>query len=306
IGVLTLSAWLGVADGGVVTERHFGSGNGPPPTAAAKEIWDAWLRYHETEVCQTLDAYFVFRKSDVEVWCRVEDEKAYQRFSDLIAPLRARSEIEIYPTHPPAIKKSSEEKGPPPSLWNNSELRAYLGDPFSRNSTQGDTEVPRPASARGTENDYLLKQRMMMFADQTLDWARKMERYGEDIPALAEAAFSSAAPAEFRQRARAVCLSHTQAVGKYADRLAESLSEALPKGNRKSPDAGTKKQEPSASTPRDAAIKIADSAVSNARRVRRFIYPIHHTVELSDLRDPSLLDSLKQLQKLASSVPHIR
>jgi len=49
------------------------------PSAHASEVplqlREGWLRFHEAELCQGVDAVFVFHKKGMEVWCRVEDEK---------------------------------------------------------------------------------------------------------------------------------------------------------------------------------------------------------------------------------------
>ena len=297
--VLSVSARPANPKTGSAAGARLKSGAGPPPVAAPRQIWDAWLRFHEAEYCQGLDTVFVFPKNGMEVWCRIEDEKAFQRFSEVLSPLHATYQIDIYPTRPPEEKKQPDEKNPPPSLWNNAELRTYLQDPFHLHRNLDDA-IPRP-SLDAHNPDFLFKQRMIMFADQTLDWERRMNRYAGDLPALAEATFNAGIPKEIRSRAAAICLAHSQAVDKYAERLGVNLSQALPKGTQKS--SGTPEQEksaPVASSPREAAIQVVDSAQSAARRIYRFIHPIHYTVGLSDLREPSLLESLKNLRKLVA------
>jgi hypothetical protein len=128
-----------------------------------------------------------------------------------------------------------------------------------------------------------------------------MNRCAGDLPALADAAFNSAMPQEIRSRAAAICLAHSQAVDRYAERLGVSLTQALPKGTKKSANATEQKKAAAvASLPRDAAIQVADSAQSVARRIYRFIHPTHFTVGLLDLREPDLLESLKSLRKLVA------
>jgi hypothetical protein len=298
---LAVSAWPSNPEAGSATGARLKSGAGPPPVAAPPAIWDAWLRFHEAEYCQGLDTVFVFHKNGLEVWCRIEDERSYQRFSELLSPLRATHQIDMYPTRPPAEKKPSDEKNPPPSLWNNDELRTYLRDPFLRGGHLNNPETPPAPITAGADLDFMLKQRIMMFADQTLDWERRMNRYAGDLPALADAAFNSRMPKEIRSRAAAICLAHTQAVDRYAEKLGLNLTQALPRGTKKSSGAAEQeKAAPAASSPRDAAIQVADSAQSVARCIYRFIHPTHYTVGLLDLREPDLLESLKRLRKLIS------
>jgi hypothetical protein len=286
---------------GCTGDACFNTGKAPPPVSTPQPLWDAWLRFHEAQWCEGLDTIFVFHVNGMEVWCRIEDEKAYDRFSELIKPLRSEFQIALYPTRPMHEKKAPDEKGPPPSLWNNSELRAYLQDPFSRSPVSG-AETPRPPSLHSPDSDFMFKQRLMMFADQTLDWERKLDRYAGDLPALCEAAFAAEMPQRVRPRAAAACLAHLQQVDKYAERLSENMAEALPKAGKKASDSseGSKPEQPPAS-PLAASFLIADAAHNIAGRIERFIYPTHYTVGLSDLREPSLLEELKRLRNLVAA-----
>src|SRR5438093_13401988 len=74
----------------------------------------------------------------------------------------------------------------------------------------------------------------MMFAEQTLEWERRMNRYASDLPELAEAAFGSSAEPALSSRAAATCLAHAQGVEKQAERLTDNLARALPKAGKRS------------------------------------------------------------------------
>src|SRR6266536_826614 len=198
-----------------------------------RALREVWLRFDETELCQEVDAVFNLRKDTMVVWCRVEDEKSYGKFLELIEPLRASYTVAVYVTRLSPEKKSPEDKDPPPSLWNNAEIREYLQDPFQRNpgSAGGFTVRPPPGEH---DSEFFLKQRIMMFAEQTLEWERKMNRYASDLPELAEAAFGSSAEPALSSRAAATCLAHAQGVEKQAERLADNLARALPKAGKRS------------------------------------------------------------------------
>jgi hypothetical protein len=265
------------------------------PHGGPREIMDLWLRYHEEELCQKLDGVFVFHRDSVEFWCRVEDESSYAKFAGMAEPVRKTFAVEIYATVPVKSKEQdSENRSLPPSLWNNSQLRGYLQDPFGRSTPQDVTSRP------GNENDpgYFLKQRMIMFADQILTSGAEMKTFGADLPALAWVGSLPDAPPDVRARAAAVALKHAQELDRRAERLIENLSQAMPRTGRRSSD-------PEASTA--ARIPIVQSAsrlstlTQNAgRRIYRFIYPQHHTVGLSDLREPGLLESLRVIRQMAS------
>jgi hypothetical protein len=259
---------------------------------------DVWLRFHESELCLNLDTVFVFRPKGMEIWCRVKDERSYQELVSMVEPLRSAYRIELYETPPDRDKKPSTSGTVDalPSLWNNSELRTYMRDPFSK---RWDSIFDDPDGARATDtSDADLKRHLSLFGDQVLDWARKMGRLASDLPALGEAAFGPDAPADTRTRARAVCLDHAREVGKDASRLLESLSLALPRGkNPPSPSQPQYAPAEAAHSPYDRVMLISNQAVDLAQRVVRFLYPQTHTVNLADLRESSLLDALKALQK---------
>jgi len=261
------------------------------------ELRSVWLRFHELGLCQSLDAVFAFEPGALEVWCVVEDEKAYARLTELVEPLRSSYRISLYPTRPTVEKKSPEDRDPPPSLWNNAELREYLQDPFVKGT--GGISIRSPSKPESGDADVFLKQRMTMFAEQLLDWDRRMKRFGGELPELAAVAFGSPSSAELQSRAAAVCLEHAQEVDKYADRLMESLTRALPHGVRRGRAEGAKSQ-PSGSSPRDNATQLSAAVRTVARRVYRFVHPMSHTVGLVDLKEPSLLDSFRTMRRLVA------
>jgi hypothetical protein len=262
---------------------------------------NVWLRFHESELCLNLDTVFVFHPKGMEIWCRVKDERSYQELVSMIGPLHSAYRIELYATRPDRDKKPATPGNDDtlPSLWNNSELRVYMRDPFAR---RWDSVFDDPVGVRAPDpSDAELKRRLGLFGDQVLDWARKMERLASDLPALAEAAYGTDAAADTRTRARALCLGHAREVGKNASRLLESLSHALPRG--KSLASLSQPQHAPAEvarSPYDRVMLVSNQALDLAQRVVRFLYPETHTVNLADLRESSLLDSLKALQKTVS------
>jgi hypothetical protein len=262
---------------------------------------DVWLRFHESELCLNLDTVFVFLPKGMEIWCRVKDERSYQELVSMVEPLRSAYRIELYATRPDRDKKPSTSGTADtlPSLWNNSELRMYMRDPFS---IRYYPIFDDPNGTRASDpSDAELRRRLSLFGDQVLDWARKMERLASDLPALGNAAYGTDAPVDTRMHARAVCQDHAREVGKDASRLLESLSHALPRGkNPTSPSQPQYAPAEAAHSPYDRVMLISNQAVDLAQRVVRFLYPQTHTVNLADLRESSLVDALKALQKTVS------
>jgi hypothetical protein len=305
----TLAFVLWLAPGSLLAAPTAPARDGAPdlrpsrPDPAPAELRTAWLRFHELELCQSVDAVFAFQPRAVDVWCVVEDDKSYQKLLELLEPLRGAFEVTVFPTRVKAEKKSPEDKDPPPSIWNNAEVRAHLQDPFGRLGGGTGIRAGGGLEGRGPDSESFLKQRMLLFAEQTLDWGRRMKRCAADLPELSAVAFGYAGESpEVRARATAVALAHAQAVGHYADKLGDNLRNALPAPARRSrapDDRGGVLHSPA-----DGALEVASAARNIARRVYRFIHPQSHTVGLVDLRDPNLLELLKTLRRMTTGYEH--
>jgi hypothetical protein len=263
---------------------------------------DLWLRFHEKELCQDLDAVFSFNPKGMEVWCLVEDERSYQRFSEMIVPLRTSFDIVVYATRPVAEKKSDEEKEPPPSLWNNNELKSNLEliGPNPLFPAQTDSgEAPRIARLS------LAKQRLILWATQMLGWKKRVQRYAADLPGLARLGFGANVAKEMRSHAAAVCLSHAQGLDKNLARIVDGMAQALPrpeKGARRPPEPA-KSRAPF--SPVDLASHVSAESLSLATRVYHFIYPQEYTVGVADLKEPALLESIRELRSVIGEFQRI-
>jgi hypothetical protein len=275
---------------------------GVPLKDVAAPLRELWLRFHQSSLCLGVDALFVFQPRGMEVWCRIKDERSYQQLSAWAAPLRKNFQIELYPTHADREKKpySPEDDDPPPSFWTNGELRSYLHDAnISRLGAMLD-DVSGQAMPLNTDPE--LKRRLKLFADDLLSLAGKMERLASDLPALAEVAFGEELSPEVRARARGICLDHVREVSRCALRLAENMRHALPRASEKAAEAKPAAKEPAAAAhPLEGALGFSAEALEMAHRVVRFVYPQAHTVDLSDLKKPSLIEALKALQQSAAA-----
>jgi hypothetical protein len=276
-------------------ESCAGVGDHAPSQGTPADVIHAWLQFHERELCQSLETAFKFSRMEAEVSCRIDDERSYERMKERFEHLRPAYPVKIYPTRPVKEKKSTEERRePPPSLWNNNELRIYLEDRSSVGVTSH--EEASHGSAR-QEGEISLKQRMILFADQALEWDKRIRRYAEDLPPLMCVALNPSISEGLRRNAAAICAAHLLGIEKYAEKLEQNLSRALPKASKKSappvpepPGAGA-----SLST---ETMRLAGAAEEMARRIDDFIYPKQYTVALTDLREPDLLDSLERLRRM--------
>ena len=103
-----------------------------------------------------------------------------------------------------------------------------------------------------------------------------------------------------RSKAAAICLRHAKSLERNIGKLASDLQQAIPrpeKGEKESlfPDA----QEAVKRNLADEAERIYRRAQDVAARVHRFFYPEYYTVELDELREPSLFQSFRVLREMA-------
>ncbi len=276
----------------------------PPPGApftpsTPDALRAVWLDFHGTRLCQEIDAVFVFHERGLEIWCLTGNAKSVDRLKRMTAPLLTSYRVDLYVTRPQPERDKPEESGPPPGLWNNQELRDYMG------GLEKESVVPVAKSVTGFDDAlFTLKQRIQMFADQTLDLSQRLERYAMDLEVLAVVASDPAYGAADGTRARTLCATHASGVDEYASKLDQNLRRALPPPARgaKAEDAG--RVPLSAASPRDMAGEIARQGHKVAQRVYRFIYPDHFTVGIEDLREPGLLESLAVLRRMTAEFQH--
>jgi len=255
------------------------------------KLVEAWLRFHRDELCQKLDAVFVFGDEGVEVWCVVESRKHYERLERLLEPLEGAFRVDLYPTRPAGDRRKMED--PPPSLCENRELRAFLDDPFLRFERSLDD-----LAIRGSifPPDELMKRRLLAYARQLLGWNERVRRYGSELPALVAVASDPARPGKLRRLAAGVCRAHARELGKVVRKMKKELAYAIPDpaGGREPPpgtDRGT-----GGGDPREGAERVARAAAEVFRGGKRFLYPERHTVDVNDLHRPGLLESVETLE----------
>ncbi len=268
-----------------------------PSTPAALRTF--WLDFHANRLCQDIDAVFVFHADGLEVWCLTDNQKSLDRLKRMAAPLSPPYRVEFYVTRPQAERDKGEEGGPPPGLWNNQELRSFLGDIIEEHRHSA------PTSLSGVDDAmFTLTNRIQMFADQMLQLSQRLESYAMDLEGLSAVAFDPAYAAADRTRARTLCALHASAIDECASKLDQNLRQALPPPAKSVKSERRGDEMHSAASPRDTAAEIARQGHKMAHRVYRFIYPDHFTVGIADLREPGLLESLAALRRLAADFQH--
>jgi|WetSurMetagenome_2_1015567.scaffolds.fasta_scaffold04904_3 hypothetical protein len=263
-----------------------------------RDLQEAWIRFHELELCQSIEAEFIFHRDGMEVRSRADDDSSSQKLIRLLDPLRTVYKISLSEAHIPGVAEGpsgSVLEEVPPSLWNNDKLRLYMRDNFAPTSAilAGKGNEPKESD----EVDWLVKQSLAMFSKQTLDWTRRMNRYASDLPLLADAAFNAKLAPELQSRVMEVCIEHTQAMDRLAQRLSGNLVLALPDSPQSfRPFSASEPRAPGKPRPFEELSELSAMAQSIARRIHHFIYPRDFTVSLSDLKKPGLLEALKGLR----------
>lgn len=286
----------GQPPGGPAPESVHGSPFAPSTPAALRAVW---LDFHGTRLCQDIDAVFVFHERGMEVWCLTESTKSLDRLKRMTGPLMPSYRVDLYVTRPQPERDEQEDRGPPPGLWNNEELRGYLGN------TGPETDLLSGKSITGFDDAlFTLKRRIRMYADQTLELSRRLERYAMDLQGLSVVAFRPGYVTDDSARARTLCMTHASGVEECASKLDQALRRALPSPARRPRPEDGGAASPSPASPRDMAAEIAREARKVTQRIYRFIYPDQFTVEIADLREPGLLESLAALRRMTADFQH--
>jgi hypothetical protein len=285
IALVFMTAWT--VCGAELTENT-------PNEHTPPKLAEAWLRFHESELCQNTDAVFIFDNKRMEVRYVSRDDGIYQKLRELFQPPDGSYRVDLYPTRKPAEKRADDDDGLPPSLYMNEELRRnLLGSPDV--SSLGDAEANKRFS---DYRKWAIDARLITYAVQVLEWNRKVNRYAMDLPLLVRVALDPSAASGTRSMAAAVCKSHAQNMGKDLGKLETNLKQAFPQGDKKERSSKAEKPGKSGETPAESAEHISEAAQNIARHIHRFIYPDQHTVTLEELRQPSLLEDLGSLKRM--------
>ena len=280
------------ASSGIVTIRN-----------APRKLVEAWLRFHEMDLCQGVDAVFEFDKSGMKAWCLIEDKKKYEKFVELLEPLQDSYRIELCATLPPISLEPDGKYDPPANLWENKKLRSYLGNLYAPNKLNSGVIdfSPEIDPITNSSEDDVLRRLLFIYADQTQDWNIKIKKYATDLPALAHLAGDSGMADDLRFRANAACMAHSRGLGKYLKKLKSNLAPAIPKSKKRDEDSSQpgKTIDPG-KTLVDKAEQISTTAQDLFQSVENFIHPEKFTVDLDELRSPNILVTIDALETMCA------
>jgi hypothetical protein len=258
------------------------------------KLVEAWLRFHESELCQSVDASFLFYDQRMEIQYISKDEGMNQKMRELFQSSNGAYQVELLPTLKLKEKKSEDgDEGPPPSLFMNSELREHLRE-------RPDVWQPSDPDSYKQVTEYgkwALGAQLFAYAEQVLEWNRKVKRYAMDLPLLIHAALDPSAASETRLLAVAVCKAHAQNLEKDLNRLETSLRQAFPLVDKKGRSSRVEKPRKAGKSLEESTEQISEAVQNIVQRIHQFIYPEQHTVTLDELRQPSLLENLGSLAK---------
>ena len=189
-----------------------------PPAALSRSVpgpdtpdplKNAWLQFHGSNLCQGVDAVFSFNDRGVEIWSLVEDEKSYRKFIQLLEPLKPAYRIEVYATYPQKEEKPDNRREPPPSLWQNYELRSYLGDPFARGMERADFE--QRTQLYLSPPDEIIRQQLVLLPSRRLTGTGKWNVMpGSSI--IDPNRGGSATELSLKSSAKEICLEHVRGI----------------------------------------------------------------------------------------------
>jgi hypothetical protein len=241
----------------------------------------------------------VFHERGLEIWCLTENLKSLDRLKRMTGSISSDFRVDLYATRHQPERGNPDESGPPPGLWNNQELRDYMGD-LEKESTG-----PLTRSVTGLDDAlFTLKQRIQMFADQTLELSQRLDRYAMDLEELTIVASDPAYTAADRTRAQSLCTVHASGIDECASKLDQNLRRAIPPPSRTARAEDERRVTPSWASLQEVGAEIARQGRKVAQTVYRFIYPDHFTVGIEDLREPGLLESLAALRRMTAEFQH--
>jgi len=265
------------------------------PSSVSRELLEAYLHFHDEEICRGVDAVFISNENGIEVWSRVEDEGQYKKLLKLLKPLYESGRVEMHTTVPSSENEESDEADSlPPSLWENNELRNHLWMPLLGSRTFINSEI----SMFVISPEEILKQRLMIFSEQTQNQSKLVKRYAADLPTLTRIALDPAVESDLRFLAKKVSKEHSKSLEKQIGKLEKNLKYALPRGENNRESDLRDAPIPAGEDLADLAVQISENARSISRHVYLFIYPDCYTVKLDELRNPDLLKSLRVLYEL--------
>ena len=123
-------------------------------------------------------------------------------------------------------------------------------------------------------------------------------RYAMHLPSLVRTATNPLATQDVRLRAVAACNAHVHNLAKNLSKLQANLKHAFPKPVKPKSSPEAPKPAHTDQSGLDQAEQISQTAHEVTRRIFHFVHPEHHTVVLSELRQPVLLDDLSSLEKM--------
>jgi hypothetical protein len=260
------------------------------------KLVESWLLFHESELCQSVDAAIVFNDNGMEVRYISKDEGVDQKLRELFQSPVGAYRVDLYPAQKPVEKKpDDDEESPPPSLFMNNELRKYLWEPPDISLLNGEEGYKRTSENR----EWAFEARLFGYAGRLIEWSRKAKRYAMDLPLLVRVAMDPSVASGTRLLAVTVCKAHAQNLEKDLSRLDAYLEKAFPKIdiNERS-KVKAEKPGKAGKTPVECAEHISEASQSAVRSIYQFIFPEQHTVTVKELRQPSLLENLKSLEKM--------
>jgi hypothetical protein len=270
-----------------------------PDMHTPEEQIETWLRFHKDNLCQDVDAAFIFQGGKTRVLVNVQGSQNTKGLIKLLEPLKSSCPIDPVPVRIATQQDPPYLLSAPPSFWTNSKLNEYFVNSAALAAQISQKKSLSPPSVR-MPSLYDIQWQVLQFSADYFNNARTMKNLAMHLPHLTRMAFDPQRHPNIRKLALKACRNHARELEKHIVGLKNSLSIALP-------EASLKLERVANRIPSNATgispIEYADLLSFDTQKASDlaydFMYPRTHTVDLGELRNPHLLQSLEDLLQIA-------
>jgi hypothetical protein len=140
-----------------------------------QRLEEIWLRFHEDNLCEDVDAAFVLDRGRMKVLVNVENKKGSEKLLKMREPLCHSHRINLHTVKVQMEKELIDISDPPPSFWVNSRLTRYFGGSGLMDSVFFNMNMGSRAFLMPRAPIFTFGQRILGFARDILENNRKTD-----------------------------------------------------------------------------------------------------------------------------------